>query len=138
MTNEPRIEISLNRPNRVYDPRDELVATFQVEGISNDLIEAVELSIIWVTEGTGEEDLGTHDFLRLAKSEREKIDFSEQRTFRTNLPLSPLSYRGKILKIRWAVRIRLFVADDAQEFVEETDFQLGTSLPMAARNDDAA
>jgi hypothetical protein len=53
----------------------------------------------------------------------------ELHAFRTTLPMSPLSYDGVILKIRWCVRVRVFLTK-GREYVAQTRFQLG-NLPPA-------
>jgi hypothetical protein len=44
--------------------------------------------------------------------------------FSTRLPNSPLSYDGRIVKIRWCVRVRVFLPRGV-ELVEDELFQLG-------------
>ncbi len=45
--------------------------------------------------------------------------------FNTQLPPSPLSYDGAIVKIRWCVRVRVFLRGGKQ-LLSEKPFQLGT------------
>ena len=65
MSPNPKIEITLDRPSRVYLPDEELIASFEIIGIRPSEVQAIEASVLWYTEGTGEEDLATHDFRRL-------------------------------------------------------------------------
>jgi hypothetical protein len=48
--------------------------------------------------------------------------------FSTPLPQSPLSYEGRIVKVRWCVRVRLFF-DGSRDFVSEHVFVLGRIPP---------
>lgn len=141
-----KIEITLDRPSRVYLPDEELIASFEIQGIAPSDVQAIEASVLWYTEGTGEEDLATHDFRRLLPIDRNDSDLTKKRRFQTRLPRSPLSYQGLIVKIRWAVRVRVFL-QPGKEYMEEVPFRLGElepAVPMTAkanarkRSDDAA
>ncbi|QDU77048.1 hypothetical protein Pan97_41080 [Bremerella volcania] len=146
MNLEPKIEITLDRPNRTYLPDDELIASFEIKGTRPSEVQAIEASVLWYTEGTGEEDLATHDFRRLLPIDRNDADLTKRRKFQTRLPRSPLSYQGLIVKIRWAVRVRVFM-HQGKEYMEEVPFNLGElapAVPIATkrssrkRADDAA
>jgi hypothetical protein len=52
-------------------------------------------------------------------------------SFGTDLPASPLSYEGVIVKIRWCVRVRIFFVG-GRDFVSEHVFDVGT-IPPAQR-----
>jgi hypothetical protein len=65
-----------------------------------------------------------HDFRRLAVEDGDWVDPRYPGRFSTVLPNSPLSYRGLIVKLRWCVRVRVFLARD-KEVVGEMPFQLG-------------
>jgi len=146
MSTEPKIEITLDRPSRSYLPDDELIASFEIKGTRPSEVQAIEASVLWYTEGTGEEDLATHDFRRLLPIDRNDADLTKRRKFQTRLPRSPLSYQGLIVKIRWAIRVRVFM-QQGKEYMEEVPFLLGDlapAVPIAAkrssrkRADDAA
>ncbi|MHC2070291.1 hypothetical protein ACYFX5_22690 [Bremerella sp. T1] len=146
MSPNPKIEITLDRPSRVYLPDEELIASFEITGIRPSEVQAIEASVLWYTEGTGEEDLATHDFRRLLPLDRNDADLTKRRKFQTRLPRSPLSYQGLIVKIRWAIRVRVFM-QQGREFMEEVPFRLGELSPAVAisakassrkRADDAA
>jgi hypothetical protein len=88
-----------------------------------DKVRSVELSILWHTEGKGDEDSGVHYFEEHAVGDR----LSERpawRPFATKLPHSPLSYDGPLIKIRWCVRVRVFL-ESGKEVVGEKTFRLG-------------
>ena len=76
---------------------------------------SVELSILWLTTGVGEEDLSVHHYQR----HETPGDASQQVVqFDSSLPLSPLSYDGQIVKVCWVVRLRGFFPKGRQRVVE--------------------
>src|SRR5678816_697189 len=113
MTMEPLISLCLVGPRRNYAAGDELVAEYQFDAVLPDEILAVEASVLWYTEGKGEEDMGVHFFERRLPSDAEDGDLRPLCRFRTTLPCSPLSYSGAIFTIRWCVRVRLFLRREA-------------------------
>ncbi|MCC9609454.1 hypothetical protein LOC68_05130 [Blastopirellula sp. JC732] len=132
MTDEPHISISLDRPSRQYAADDELVARFEISNLPAANITAIEASVLWHTEGTGEEDMSAHEFVRLLPGEDADGDLTRLQSLKTRLPRSPLSYNGKIVKIHWVVRVRVFVGK-GRDLVEELEFEL---TPSGGRNSD--
>ncbi|TWT30610.1 hypothetical protein [Blastopirellula retiformator] len=126
MTDEPHITISLDRPSRQYAADDELTARFEISNLPAVNISAIEASVVWHTEGTGEEDLSAHEFVRLVPGEEADGDLTRLQTLTTRLPRSPLSYNGKIVKIHWVVRVRVFVGK-GRDLVEELEFELASA-----------
>src|SRR5260221_14523565 len=139
MTMEPLISLCLVGPRRSvvdsglrsYAAGDELVAEYQLDAVLADEVQAVEASVLWHTEGKGEEDMGVHFFERRLPGDAEDGDLRPLRRFRTTLPSSPLSYSGAIFTIRWSVRVRLFLRR-GREYLQEQPFALG-SVPAAVR-----
>jgi hypothetical protein len=129
-TDEPLLSICLGGGRKAYSAGDELLCEYQIDAIESSEIQAVEASVIWLTEGKGEEDLGVHFFERRLPGDADDGDLRPMRRFRVLLPNSPLSYDGAIVRIRWCVRVRLF-ARRGREFVLEHPFTLG-SVPPAA------
>lgn len=127
---EPLLSICLADSRRHYGVGDELVCEYQIDAVDAADIQAVEASVLWITEGKGEEDMGVHFFERRLPGDAEDGDLRPMRRFRTRLPNSPLSYWGAILTIRWCVRLRLFLRR-GRETVLEYPFTLG-SVPAAA------
>ncbi|MDR1289785.1 MAG: hypothetical protein LBK06_01140 [Planctomycetaceae bacterium] len=124
----PEITISLDgRGSRLYNVGDTLAGSYWFDSVGGDEIQAVEVSVIWHTEGKGNEDLGVHAFWRFSIENGDWIDPRRPGRFSTILPRSPLSYSGILIKISWLVRVRLFLAD-GRETVEEVIFHLG-NLP---------
>jgi len=122
---EPLLSLCLVGAQRTFAAGDELVAEYQIDAVEPADIQAVEASILWLSEGKGEEDLGVHFFERRLPGDAEEGDLRPMRRVRTRLPNSPLSYRGAILSIRWCVRLRLFLRR-GREYVIEQPFTLGS------------
>ncbi len=122
-TMEPLIAIRLSSSNGVFHPCDKLECEYQIDAVQPSEIQAVETSVMWYTEGKGDEDLSVHFFERYTPSDVVDGDLRQLHRFETTLPKSPLSYNGVILKIRWCVRVRLFWAR-GKETVVDRDFQL--------------
>ena len=130
---KPRIELQFDRPHRQHEPRDQLAVRYRIEGCDGEHIRAIEHSVLWYTEGKGEEDLGVHFFQRI--TDRTMMPPTAiAGAFSTPLPQSPLSYEGVIVKVRWCVRVRLFF-DGTRDFVSEHVFEVGqippTRMPVA-------
>ncbi|MGQ9576833.1 MAG: hypothetical protein ACUVUC_16140 [Thermoguttaceae bacterium] len=125
---EPLVRIHLDGNGRVYQPGETLSGRYWVEGVAPGQIKAVEVSVLWHTEGKGDEDLAVHHFCRLSADNGQGLDPRRPGQFRTVLPQSPLSYHGLIIQIRWCVRVRAFLAK-GREVVGEVPFRLGEVLP---------
>lgn len=128
---EPLLSICLGNSKKHYSAGDELVCEYQIDAINNDDVQAVEVSVLWLTEGKGEEDLGVHYFERRLPADAEDGDLRPLRRFKVLLPNSPLTYDGAIVRIRWLVRLRLF-ARRGKEYVLEHPFTLGAVPPIPA------
>lgn|SRR5487761_1073998 len=126
---EGPVRILLDGNRRIYHPGDLLSGEYQVESLRWIKPTAVEISVLWRTEGQGDEDLAVHHFERIDLAEQPGIDFRRPQRFSTRLPPSPLTYQGVIVKIGWCVRVRVFLPR-GKELFGETSFQLGT-LPAA-------
>ena len=126
---EGSVRILLDGNRRIYQPGDLLSGDYQVESLKWIEPTAVEISVLWHTEGQGDEDLAVHHFERIDTAAQPGIDFRRPQRFSTHLPASPLTYQGVIVKIRWCVRVRVFLPR-GKELFGETSFQLGT-LPAA-------
>jgi hypothetical protein len=127
---EPLISICLEGQKKHYQPGDELACEYQIDAVGAAELQAVEASVLWYTEGKGDEDLSVHYFERRLPSDAEDGDLRPMRRFRTRLPNSPLSYRGAILNVCWCVRVRVFLRR-GKDLSADHPFQLG-SVPAAA------
>ncbi len=93
-------------------------------------IQGIEASVMWFTEGKGDEDFKVHHFRRYGAAELAALDLSEPQLLRTELPYSPLSYEGQLLRIRWCVRLRLFM-QGGDEVVAQHPFLLTSAHAIA-------
>jgi hypothetical protein len=119
----PTVTVQFCASDRRYDPLQSIGVRYQIELPAGQTVRAIERSILWYTEGKGEEDLGIHSFERIV--ERMAVaQAAAAGSFHVRLPRSPLSYEGLIVKIRWCVRVRLFF-DGGRDFVSEHVFDLG-------------
>lgn len=128
---EPLISLTLRDPKRVFQPGDTLYCEYQIDAVEAENVQAVEASVLWYTEGKGDEDLAVHHFERCTPSDVEGGDLRELRSFEVVLPNSPLSYEGAILKIHWCIRVRLFLKRGKEIFLERP-FRLG-AVPAAVQ-----
>lgn len=114
---QPVVMVHFSEPDRLYDPLGHLEVRYTVAGIEELTVQAVERSVLWYTEGKGEEDIGVHFFERVR-------DSALAGSFGCQLPPTPLTYEGLIVKIRWCVRVRLFFGG-GRDFVSEHSFEVG-------------
>jgi hypothetical protein len=127
---EPLISLQLHDAHGVYHPGDEIVCEYQIDAVNPVDIQAVEASVLWYTEGKGDEDLSVHFFERRVPGDAAYGDLRRLHRFRTLLPNSPLSYSGQIVKIRWCARVRLFLRRGKEVFFEQP-FTMATAVPKA-------
>lgn len=123
--NDSFVMIRLLGLQPTYMPGDTLEFEYRVVSVDHASIVAVESSIVWITEGKGSEDLGVHFFQRLTGNSLASIDWSIAQKLSCPLPMSPLSYEGKLLKISWCVRVRFYFSDGT-ELMAQQPFYLGT------------
>jgi hypothetical protein len=126
---QPRVIIQLDGNGRVYRPGETLSGEYRLDSIDPEQVKAVEVSVLWYSEGKGDEDLAVHDFHRLAGENGERVDPGRPDRFCTTLPHSPLSYHGLLVKICWCVRVRVFLSRGKQ-VVGQHVFRLG-NVPAA-------
>ncbi|MCA9270661.1 MAG: hypothetical protein KDA41_19400 [Planctomycetales bacterium] len=124
------IAITLDRVPSVYRGGDTLRMEYQFDALEAEEIQAVEASVLWYTEGKGEPDMGVLYFRRMTPDDVDGRDLRPMQRVDVPLPPSPLTYDGVILKIRWCVRVRLFLSR-GREYLEELGFQLGEIPPAA-------
>ncbi|MDG1874399.1 MAG: hypothetical protein P8J27_10845 [Mariniblastus sp.] len=98
-------------------------------------VHAIETSVVWITEGKGEEDIGVHFFERRQKRSGALTSetFLRPQRISTVLPASPFSYEGVALTVRWCVRVRLFMADGDQ-VTEDKFFRFGDIEPFTQKS----
>jgi len=128
---QPHIEIRLDGHRDSFRPGEILSGEYHVDTTNVPDIEALEVSVLWHTEGKGDEDLSVHLFNRFDLSSDAAVVPNHSGRFSTQLPNSPLSYEGVIVKIRWCVRIRVFDGR-GKDIVAERPFRLGLVTPARA------
>ncbi len=136
-----QIKISLNDErdkftvNRLYRPEDFLTCEYQIKDAVDAEINAIEASVLWSTEGKGEEDIGVHFFDR--KHGLPQSAYRQTHKLSTVLPATPLSYQGTIVKVNWFVRVKVFLAD-GQTIIKNRQFLLGTGRKFSIVSADGA
>ena len=130
---EPLVVIRLDGNGRAYQPGDTLSGQYHVEAAAADEVRAIEASVLWFTEGKGDEDLAVHEFWRQDADSAECVDPQRPQRFSTTLPRSPLSYDGQIVKIRWCVRVRV-IFKRGRDLVAQKLFRLGNVPPAKPRS----
>jgi len=131
--NDPLISMNFLGGKRVFQPAEPLEFEYQIDAVQDEQLAAVEASLLWYTDGKGDEDMAVHYFERRVRGGAGSPDLRSLRRFRTVLPNTPLSYNGIIVKVRWCVRVRVFLRG-GREFVQELPFQIGR-LPRARYTD---
>ena len=120
---EPLVSLTITNPSKDLPPSEPLRWEFQIDALQLTELQAVEASVLWYTEGKGEEELGVHFFQRDVRTDFNG-DLRTLRQFETALPNSPISYEGTLLKIRWCIRVRVFIAN-GKTHVHDQAFRLG-------------
>ncbi|MFZ1935233.1 MAG: hypothetical protein WCB27_10945 [Thermoguttaceae bacterium] len=133
MSSEPSVVIRFEGDQRIHRPGEPLAGEYWIEALAAEQTKAVEVSVLWHTEGKGDEDMVVHEFWRRDASDDQPIDPRRPERFSTTLPNSPLSYDGPIIKLRWCVRVRVFPLR-GKEIVGEKRFQLGDVPAVGIRN----
>jgi hypothetical protein len=116
------VRIRLERD--AYQPGEELMGAFALEADDEAELESLELSVLWHTEGKGDEDLGVMHYEEWSDQGERPFDRGRPHAFTARLPRTPHSYDGVLLKIHWCVRVRARWAGGG-ESLEEAPFTLG-------------
>jgi len=133
MSAEPTVVIRLDGDGFVYRPGETLSGQYWIVSRDTSPVKAIEVSVLWHSEGKGDEDMAVHEFRQRDADELHPIDPGQPERFRTTLPQSPLSYEGQMIKLRWCVRVRAFPYR-GKELVGERQFQLGNVPPVRVRS----
>ena len=56
--------IRLDGNGRVYRPGETLSGEYRIESLDASQVKAIEVSVLWYTEGKGDEDMAVHEFWR--------------------------------------------------------------------------
>lgn len=117
------MNVSLCREDGVYEAGGQLTAKWRISRIPLEEVQGVEVSVLWHTEGKGDEDLHVHHFQRLVETQIRRSGLADQQSLRCDLPRTPLSYHGRLISVLWCIRLRLFLAG-GREIVAEQPFHL--------------
>ncbi len=132
MSSEPTVVIRLDGDDLVYRPGETFCGQYWIKSLEASHVKAIEVSVLWHSEGKGDEDMAVHEFWRRDADDGCPIDPDQPERFSTVLPNSPLSYEGRIVKLHWCVRVRAFL-NRGKEVVGEKAFQLGDVPPVRAK-----
>ncbi|WP_182866949.1 hypothetical protein [Stieleria mannarensis] len=117
------MSVSLCREDGIYEGGRELTATWRVSRVTLDALNAIEVSVLWYTEGKGDTDLHVHHFQRYEAEQIRRFGLADKHPLVCLLPATPLSYHGRLIRLRWCVRMRLFL-NDGREIVTDQPFYL--------------
>ncbi len=93
MSAEPTVVIRLDGDGSVYRPGETLSGQYWIRSLAPIQVKAIEVSVLWHSEGKGDEDMAVHEFWRRDADESHPIDPGQPERFRTTLPNSPLVKR---------------------------------------------
>ena len=117
------MNVALCREDGVYRAGGRLQATWQISRVPVEQIQGVEISVMWHTEGKGDEDLHVHHFHRIGESQLRRTGLADQQAIQCQLPVTPLSYHGRLIRLQWCIRLRIFMVS-GKEIVAEQPFYL--------------
>ena len=120
---QPAVNVALCRDHGTYAGGETLAVRWQISRIELGKLQAIEVSVLWHTEGKGDEDLHVHHFHRLDENQIRQLGLADEQSISCKLPATPLSYHGRLITVRWCVRLRLFL-DDGREILTQQPFHL--------------
>ena len=129
------MKVSLCREDSLYEAGGTLTAHWRISRVPLDQVQGLEMSVLWHTEGKGDEDLHVHHFHRAPEAAIRLSGLEDEQSIRCVLPSTPLSYHGRLIQLRWCVRLRLFLSD-GREIVAEQPFHLVSPNMLRACSDD--
>ena len=115
------INVVLQLDQESYRPGETLSGLLRFDG-KLPVEYRIELSVLWHTEGRGNEDLGVILFQEWS-SGKQQLDFQKPLPFTVRLPRTPLTYDGELIQIRWLARVRVRWSPHG-EMLSETPFRL--------------
>jgi hypothetical protein len=125
------------REDATYIGGERLSVRWRISRVTLDQLQAMEVSVLWYTEGKGDEDLNVHHFLRWDESQIRRSGLTDQQSLTCELPSTPLSYHGRLITVRWCARLRLFLTN-GREVVTEKPFHLVTPDIAKSRRQEVA
>jgi len=131
---QPAVRLSLCNEEGIYKSGSSLRACWGITRVPVDEIQCIEISVLWHTEGKGDEDLHVHHFHRITEAHVRRSGIAAESSIECVLPATPLSYRGRLINLCWCVRLRLYLTG-GREIVTEQPFYLVSAemhLPCSA------
>jgi hypothetical protein len=128
------VTLWIDREQSVFRPGDTLTGGFALRPEEDDPVRAAELSVLWYTREPGTVDQGVCHFEEFTAVDGDPQSLYRDRSFRTRLPDGPFTYDGEVVKVRWAVRLRLRYVN-GEDVVQEVPFRLGTAGPNREQGD---
>lgn len=127
------MNLTICREDGTYEAGSTLTAKWRISRVPIEQLQGLEASVLWHTEGKGDEDLHVHHFHRLGESQIRRAGLADEQSLSCTLPATPLSYHGQLISVRWCIRLRLFLAS-GRELVAEQPFYLVSPGATAATN----
>ena len=103
-----------------YQVGERLDFEVMLNPVAMETCSAIEISVIWFTEGKGSEDMNVHFFRRLAGPQLSRTAEPIKLEFQSVLPTGPISYRGRLVSIRWTTRVRIYLANGEESSVDRS------------------
>jgi hypothetical protein len=125
-TAEPTLQITLDRDPAEYEPAATLLLMCTAPATE---ARTIELSVLWFTEGKGDEDL-TVVYFREWNTPEDLREWTRPVALSLPLPLTPHSYNGVLLRIHWEARLRMQPQHGA-ELRAQQRFRLGCVAPVS-------
>lgn len=100
------LEVQLDGGRSHFEPGETLSGTLQ--WLLDDPPDAVELRLVWLTRGRGDQDVGISRTLRIEAPAATGSD-----RFELELPSGPFSCSGRLLSIAWALELVALPGDRA-------------------------
>jgi len=119
-------DVRLELAAAAYRPGDELAGVFVIAGGPPEDSRSVELSVLWRTSGKGTEDIGVVFFRAWKPGDGTLAALPNPNTFTVQLPRTPWTYDGELIKIHWLARVRVRYGPpgDTQEVIRDAEFTL--------------
>lgn len=115
------IEILLDDRDLILRPGETLRGGWRYNHTESLAVRKAEVFVLWFTEGKGDTDEGT--VWQRTSVEAGSLDAGRAFPFELQLPAGPWTYDGRIVKIRWAVRV-FVTPEKGPPFAAEERFQL--------------
>jgi len=117
------VNLALCREDGLYEAGGALTARWRISRVPLEDVQGIEISVLWHTEGKGDEDFHVHHFHRVVENQIRRNGLADEQSTSCDLPVTPLSYHGRLITVRWCVRLRLFLRH-GREIVAEQPFHL--------------